>query len=121
MNITITLEGIAPLLAKIGHLTGGGLGGRVTVGSDVTYARYVHDGTRYMAGRPFLDRAATSQTPRVLALLGAGVRDVIEGGGGSLAPALLASGLVVQAEAQRNTPVRTGTLRRSEHTEVYAR
>jgi len=27
---------------------------RITVGSDVEYARYVHDGTRYMTGRPFL-------------------------------------------------------------------
>ncbi len=121
MNFSITIDGIAPLLAKVAHLTGGGLGGSVAVGSDVKYARYVHDGTRYMAGRPFLDRAATSQTPRVLAILGQGVADLLEGGGSSLAPALLASGLVVQAEAQRNAPYKTGTLRRSIHVEAFSR
>lgn len=29
----------------------------IRVGSDVQYARYVNDGTRYMAGRPFLTNA----------------------------------------------------------------
>jgi len=121
VNFSITIDGVAPLLAKVAHLTGGGLGGSVAVGSNVTYARYVHDGTRYMRARPFLDQAATSQTPRVLAILGQGVADLIEAGEGSLAPALLASGLVVQAEAQRNAPVKTGTLRRSIHTETFTR
>ena len=35
--------------------TGTDLG--VRVGSNVNYASYVHDGTRYMRGRPFLLRA----------------------------------------------------------------
>lgn len=29
----------------------------IRVGSDVTYARWVNDGTRFMAGRPFLTNA----------------------------------------------------------------
>jgi hypothetical protein len=121
MNITIQVEGTAPLLAKLARLLGGGLGGSATVGTDLYYARYVHDGTRYMRARPFLDQAATSETPRVLAILGEGVRDLIEGGGGSLAPALLASGQAVLTRAQANTPVKTGRLRASEHVEVYTR
>jgi hypothetical protein len=74
-----------------------------------------------MAGRPFLANAATSQLPRVAQIIGEGVARIIEQGGGSLTPDFLAAGLLVQAEAQRNTPVKTGTLRRSEHTEVFSR
>lgn len=32
-------------------------GAAVTIGDDVTYAYYVHEGTRYMKGRPFLTTA----------------------------------------------------------------
>lgn len=38
----------------------GSRGPQVTVGTSTIYARYVHDGTRYMAARPFLTDALNS-------------------------------------------------------------
>lgn len=46
------------LRASIGvELTIGGRGPQVNVGSNVVYAPYVHNGTRYMPARPFLTDA----------------------------------------------------------------
>lgn len=56
------------LRASIGvTLTAAPAGFAVRVGSDVIYARYVHDGTRYMRPRPFLTDALAS-------VLAAGIR-----------------------------------------------
>lgn len=48
-------------------LTAAPAGFAVTVGTNVAYARYVHDGTRHMRARPFLTDALTS-------VLAAGIR-----------------------------------------------
>lgn len=49
------------LRASIGvELTATSTGPAVTVGSIVSYALYVHNGTRYMPGRPFLTDALTA-------------------------------------------------------------
>lgn len=45
----------ASIKVEEGTSTGSRVG--VTIGSDVNYARWVHDGTRYMRARPFLLRA----------------------------------------------------------------
>ena len=46
------------LRSSIGtSLVEGADGVEVRVGTDVEYAPYVHDGTRYFRGRPFLDDA----------------------------------------------------------------
>lgn len=34
----------------------------VSIGTNVEYAKFVHDGTRYMAGRPFLTDALQRET-----------------------------------------------------------
>ncbi len=49
------------LRASIGvDLVGTGAGLQATVGSNVVYARFVHDGTRYLRGRPYLADALVS-------------------------------------------------------------
>jgi len=115
-SINLTISGATALIARFGGKLD--LAGSVVVGTNVNYARYVHDGTSRMVGRPYLTNALTSQRARVVSMLEARVVELLKGSGGSIKPALLAAGLVVQAEAQRNTPVRTGNLRRSLHTEA---
>lgn len=121
MNLSIEIKGHAELAAQLAEIAGADLGSRVVVGTNVSYAREVHDGTATRTGRPFLRNALVSQAARVAQIIDGGVWQIVTNGGGSMTPFFLAAGLVVQAEAQSNTPVKTGTLRRSEHTEAFSR
>ena len=69
-----------------------------------------HPGTK---PNPFMQDGLLASLPDVTQALAAGVSATIAGTQGVMPRALLAAGLVVQANIQRRAPVRTGTLRRS--------
>jgi hypothetical protein len=125
-----------------------GVGGMyATVGTDLSYARYVHDGTAphvitarnakalYWTGakhpvqsvnhpgykgNPFLTSALADKAAEVTAELGTGMEQILVGAAGpdGMAARLLTAGLIVQGEAQTHANVRTGQLRQSLHTQV---
>lgn len=123
--IDIVVTGVDAAVSRLRTIASGmaALGtAYATVGTNVTYARAVHDGARGRAGRPFLTDALQAKAPSVRARLDAAVGQVLDGAGESvLFDALLASALEVQATAQVNTPVLTGNLRRSLHSERFSR
>lgn len=49
------------------------------VGTDVPYAPFVHDGTRFMAGRPFLTDGLNAALPTINALVQRWGREVTDG------------------------------------------
>lgn len=120
----------------------------VEVGTNVVSARWVHDGTRPHTieprtqralfwpgaahpvrrvrhpgykGNPFLANALSASQERVRQVIATVLAAAATGARGARGDqALLAAGLIVQAEAQRLVNVKTGTLRKS-LTVVYAR
>jgi hypothetical protein len=52
-------------LRSTGHMESNPSGPTAQVIFDAKYARYVHDGTRFMAGRPFLTDALTEEMTRL--------------------------------------------------------
>jgi hypothetical protein len=124
-------------------------GARAVVGSSVQYARYVHEGTRphtiyprskqalYWKGaaspvasvnhpgtrpNPFLTDALEDAKHTITGHLQAAFDAVFGGAAAHTAvDGLQKAGLAVQAAGMRRAPVRTGTLRRSLHTEIFGR
>ena len=146
MSVTVEVRGLRQLVIKL-DATAAALvgGGRVVVGTNVQYARMVSEGTRahriearnakalFWPGaahpvrsvrhpgtkpNPYVEEAVAASGPQVAAIIGAAVAVITEPGVGSLQPALLASGMAVQANIQRGAPVKTGNLRSSWHTEA---
>jgi hypothetical protein len=119
MNVNFTYTGLDVVQNRLRSLGDAALAmGRTTaiVGTDVRYAPFVE--ARY----PYLAPAVEAKRGAVQARIEHAVDAVLQGGDvGQIATAFNAAGLEVQAEAQRNTHVRTGNLRRSEHTEVFSR
>jgi hypothetical protein len=86
---------------------------RAAVGASAPYARFVHEGTRRMAGRPFLAQAlAAEKGPTAQRIIRATPK-----GAGAMSTALTDSERALAAAARRLAPVRTGRLRAS----VYSR
>ena len=125
-------------------------GAYAVVGTNLPYARMVHDGTRPhqivarnkralawpggahpvravnhpgYRGNPFLTDALKDKTPAVQQRLLAALNAILaqQAGGGAMAEALYAAALEVQAGAMQRVNVRTGTLRRSITVQVYGR
>ena len=111
----ITFTGLSEARAYFSRLKEGAEAAqrlRVLVGSPLKYARYVHEGTKRMKGRPFLTNALRGAEPRIKQRFAA----AIERGPDAVLRAGLESGYDVQRGAQRDAPVKTGSLRRSLHT-----
>ena len=53
--------------SEINRVEPGGLRGYI--GTNITYAPFVHDGTRYMAGRPFLAEGISDARPDIAEIL----------------------------------------------------
>ena len=151
--LDVTVSGLADVTARLNGLDGALAALRsayAVVGTDLPYARMVHDGTRPhdiapvgekalawpgaahpvarvhhpgYKGNPFLTGALADKAPEVAARLAQATEGLLGGTApaGDLARALRDAALIVQAEAQRRANVRTGSLRRSRHAEVYAR
>lgn len=142
-DFSITITGGAELRALL--QAAGPFNGRAVIGTNLNYARYVSEGTRphriaaapgralYWKGaahpvravnhpgtraNPYVENALTGVGAAIVGVLVARIVQILEGGGGSFKAALLAGALLGQAEVQRGAPVKTGTLRRSWHTEV---
>lgn len=82
---------------------------RAAVGASAPYARFVHEGTRRMAGRPFLAQALAAERPGVEQRI---IRATPKGAG-AMTAALTDSERALAAAARRLAPVRTGRLRAS--------
>ena len=123
--VTFTITGLAEVRRRMDELAaaGDGINGvQAVVGTNVNYARFVEQGTRFMHARPYLEPALEQNRNAILNRMDRAMSDVIAGASAStLATALNAAGLEVQADAQRTVPVKTGNLRRSLHTEVFSR
>lgn len=144
-DFTVTVKGALELAVKFEAAAGKLSNARAIVGTNLKYAKAVHDGSPphiirakkakalFWPGarhpvrsvrhpgtkaQPFLADALTAQRGAIVALLTTRVAQIIDGGGGDFRQALLAAGYLVQRDAQGRAPVRTGTLRRSLHTEV---
>ena len=147
----LTVQGLTEVTARldaIGSAVASASGAYATVGTNLSYARYVHDGTRPhplaarnaralfwpgashpvrsvnhpgYKGNPFLTDALTASQPEIVTRLAAAIAAIGAGApGGTLATALYECGLLVEAAAKERVNVRTGTLRRSLTTEVFS-
>lgn len=142
-DFSITITGGRELIAKLHGA--GEFSGRAVIGTNLDYARMVSEGTRphriaAAPGKalswpgaahpvravnhpgtrpnPYVEEALAGVGAAIVKVLEARIVQLIEGGGGSFKAALLAGALLGQAEVQRGAPVKTGTLRRSWHTEA---
>jgi len=131
--VTSRLTGLQVGIASIGN-------SMAVVGTDINYAPMVVYGSRphiirpkdkqalYWRGaqhpvalvhhpgtkpNPFMQDGLLVSVPDVTQALAAGISATIAGTPGVMPRALMAAGLVVQANIQRRAPVKTGTLRRS--------
>lgn len=141
-DFTITITGTRELLARFN--AAGSFSGRAVIGTNLQYAEMVSTGTRphtisaapgralYWPGaahpvrsvnhpgtrpNPYVDNALAGVGAAIVRVLEARIVQMLAGGG-DFRGALLAGALLGQAEIQRAAPVKTGTLRRSWHTEV---
>ena len=132
-GVTARLTGLQVGVASIGN-------SMAVVGTDINYAPMVVYGSRphiirpkdkqalYWRGaqhpvalvhhpgtkpNPFMQDGLLVSVPDVTQALAAGISATIAGTPGVMPRALMAAGLVVQANIQRRAPVKTGTLRRS--------
>lgn len=146
--ITVEIVGADELELKFTAAAAGLSDGKATVGTNLSYAKPVHDGSpphiirarrgkalywkgarhpvrsvRHPGtkGTKFLSNALVAEQGNVRADLEAGALDVVEGRASSLRPALTKAGYRVQRAGQTNVRVRSGTLRRSLRTEVQSR
>jgi hypothetical protein len=132
-EFTVTVTGMDAVIQRLNSLASAAeriAGARAVVGTNVNYARFIEEGselrhgvmvTRRAGPAHMLSGALETEGPAIEAALESAVKDVLGGGGAdSLVQALNRAGLQVQATAQRNTPVKTGNLRRSLHTELQA-
>lgn len=148
----LAVEGIDQVTARLNAVAGAVEsinGAYATVGTNLSYARMVHDGTRPhqivarnaralfwpgaahpvrsvnhpgYKGNPYLTDALDAAKPDIMQRLITALAAIAAGApAGTLASALYESGLIVEAGAKERVNVRTGTLRRSILTEVYAR
>lgn len=149
MIITITgVDGVITLLMNTAKAAASAGDASAVIGTDVSYARYVHDGTRphiitarnakalrwesggvvHFAtsvkhpgykGNPFLTDALTASEGEVVTALALGMDAVTKGGEPSvMTDALMEAGLIVEGGARQRVNVRTGQLRDSLHTEL---
>jgi hypothetical protein len=150
--LSATISGLDAVTARLNALSSAAAvvgAAYATVGTDLSYARMVHDGTRAheiapinkralawpggqhpvahvhhpgYKGNPFLTGALSDKAGAVTTRLAAAMEAVAAGApGGTLAAALLDAALIVQGEAQRRVNVKTGSLRRSLHSELFGR
>lgn len=113
--IAVTYKDVNDARGYFARLKGGAEALRrmvILVGSPLRYARFVHEGTRRMRGRPFLANAVRAAEPAIRQRFAS----AIDKGPEAVFRAGLESGYDVQRRAQQETPVRTGSLRRSIHT-----
>lgn len=142
-DFSITINGGKEIIARLSGA--GNFSGRAVIGTNLNYAEYVSKGTgphtiTAAPGRalfwkgaahpvrsvrhpgtkanPYVENALVGVGAAIVSVLEARIVQIIEGGGGNIKGALLAGALLGQAEVQRGAPVKTGTLRRSWHTEV---
>lgn len=141
-DFQITITGTRELIARFG--AAGNFSGRAVIGTNVKYAEMVSKGTPphtitarggglFWPGaahpvkvvhhpgtkpNPYVEDALTAVGTAIVGVLEARIVQLVESGGGDFRAALLAGGLLGQAEIQRATPVKSGNLRRSWHTEV---
>jgi hypothetical protein len=123
MDIAFTIRGLAEVTARLlGLADAVKAQPYAVVGTNINYARYVEEGTKFMHARPYLVPALEQNANAIADRLERAVTNVAQGAPASeFTQALMTSGLMVQADAQRTVAVRTGTLRRSLHTEVFSR
>lgn len=105
------------LAAKITRMISGSSNAHARIGTNIEYGPYVELGTSRMRAQPYLRPALDEKRGEALQE----VADVLEStllDGPKLKDALHAGGLVIEAQAKRNAPVLTGTLRSSLTTEA---
>jgi hypothetical protein len=120
--VTHGLEVIQSLLERMARAAQSAGNARAVVGTNVKYARFIEEGTKFMRARPYLQPALDQEQGAINQRIGNAVMQVANGANEStLIDALYASGLSVQAGAERIVAVRTGNLRRSLYTEVFGR
>jgi hypothetical protein len=110
----VQVDGLEEAKAYFAALASGAEAARralVLVGSPLRYARYQEFGTKRLAGRLYLTRAARELTGAEEAIAGA-----LDKGPSAVLDAFLRLGYRVQRAAQGYAPVKTGSLRRSIHT-----
>jgi hypothetical protein len=148
LDLTVTVENgqlIVGRLQLMGEAAKAFGGHSVRVGSALIYAPYVVGGTRahtilprtkqalFWPGaahpvrsvqhpgtkpNPFMTDALTEVGPQIEERIVSHFEEVANGGGGNYTQILAGAGLILQAQIQRNSPVKTGGLRASYHTEV---
>lgn len=114
MTARLHVEGLEAAKAYFATFQRGAAAARralVLVGSPLRYARYQEFGTKRMAGRLYLTRAARELTGAEGAIAAA-----LDKGPSAVLDAFLRLGYRVQRAAQGYAPVKTGNLRRSIHT-----
>lgn len=146
----ITITGAKELVVKFERAAGALADGRGVVGTNLKYAKAVHDGSpphviraknkkalfwpgaahpvravRHPGNKanPYLANALRAEAGAITADIGAGLADVVEGRAASIRPALEKATLRVLRTGMANAPVRPGggTLRRSLRHEVQSR
>lgn len=148
-EIRVTIGGMEPIVLRFDRAAVALRGNpRAVVGTNLGYAKAVHDGSpphvirpkgkkalywrgaahpvrsvRHPGykGNPFITDGLQAQRGAIVALLQARIGQVVAGGGGNYTQAMRAAGLLVEGAAKARANVKTGTLRRSIHTEVYGR
>ena len=112
VSVTVKVTGLDELVRKLNDMEGAIIawtGSRATVSTELNYAGFVHDGTRFMAARPFMTDAWNTEQANVETDVQAGLEAVLAGGGsGALKTAFQRAGNRVLATSMRNTPVLNG-------------
>lgn len=121
LQISITITGVDSFQQRVARYRDAATAASrsaVVVGTNVRYAIYQHEGTRFMTGTFYLARGLAAVRPEITPA----VAKALPKGGGAVRDALLKLGYKVEAAAKPFVRVRTGNLRRSLHTaEIGAR
>lgn len=147
LNFSVTIEHDAEVVGRLqimGSAASDFDGKAVAVSSELNYATYVVNGTRphmiyprakralFWPGadhpvrsvqhpgtkpNPFMSDALVASTSQIEAHITDEFTAVVNGEGGNYTQILLGAGLILQAAIQRASPVKTGGLRSSFHTE----
>jgi len=145
------VKGLPALLERLGAIREGTTAfgqTSVIIGSSLSYAGFVHDGTAPhiiqahggglfwegaahpvmlvhhpgYKGNPFLTNAVDATRDTIVEMVSTAVGAVAEGGPGTLIPEAMRAGEALVLDAARETVnVKTGALRDSLHSEVYQR
>lgn len=117
LSLSISVTGIEALAKDVEQYRAAvaAIGGTVIrISTNVAYAIYQHEGTRFMAGTRFYARAVEDIEPGVAPA----IANALPHGPRAAVDAFVAQGFRIEARARTYTRVRTGQLRASHHTVV---